>query len=192
MKILLSIFILIFSTNLYADNDLSKAFGQKLRYSVDEPKEPFNEIPFKPTDEQKFKLFDNYYLSVTPKTNKIYAIVASGPLYSTCDKDVVLMDRLLKKKYDFEDVKIKQSESVSLNDKKGNPVFDKNFIIEYELLTTKIYMICNPEENKISVSYIDNEMAEKSREEERDIFIKGVDEKLQELEKDESFNTRGL
>lgn len=192
MKRFLAIGLILCSSFVYADNDVAKAFGQKLRYHYDEAKDVFVDIPFTPADDQKFKLFTDYTISITPKTNKIYSITGSGPLYTTCNQDVVIMNKFLNRKYEFKKVKTDLAEVVNYKNNKGKDVSDKKFIIVYTLVSTDIYLTCEPEENKLSISYVDNDMALTAREEESDLFVKSIDKNIKELEKDENFNIKGL
>lgn len=191
MKYIFSLLLLSFSMTSFAD-DVSKAFGQKLRYFHENAVEPFNEIPFTPEDKDKFLLFDKYFISVTPKTNKIYAVIANGPLHSTCIKDIVIIHRLLDKKYEFEKIETDKSEIVEYEDSKGNKLSDKEFVISYALNTTNIFLTCEPQNNKISLIYSDKKLAKQSREEEQEIFLKEIDKEMQALENIDGYSIKGL
>ena len=53
-------------------------------------------------------------------------------------------------------------------------------------------MTCDRERDNISISYVDNELAIKSREEYKALFEKNINLKMKELEKEEKINVKGL
>jgi hypothetical protein len=171
--------------------DVTNAFGYKLRYSQEEAQEPFKKIEVTPEKDRQFFMFTEYHLSVTPKTKKIYSINASGKVLTSCEEDVALIDKFLNKKYDFYKVDIVTDKSKEIK-LKGDIIKDKDIAYIYDLLTTRVYLTCDREQNNISISYVDNELAIKSREEYKDLFEKNINLKMKELEKEEKINVKGL
>lgn len=176
-------------------DDVSAAFGYKLRYfyeAAKDTKDPLNKINITPEAEYRFLMFTEYSLSVTPKTNKIYSINAKGEVASSCQEDTLIIEELLKRKYDFFDIEDKVDEHVTIQKDDGTIEKDRNIAKIYELNKTRIYLTCNREKNVIGISYVDNEMAIKSTEESSVIFDKGIKEKVKEFEKKEKFSIKGL
>jgi hypothetical protein len=171
--------------------DVTNAFGYKLRYSQEDAKEPFKKIEVTPEKDRQFFMFTEYHLSVTPKTKKIYSINASGKVLTSCEEDVALIDKFLNKKYDFYKVDIVTDKSKEIK-LKGDIIKDKDIAYIYDLLTTRVYLTCDREQNNISISYVDNELAIKSREEYKELFEKNINLKMNELEKEEKINIKGL
>jgi len=171
--------------------DVTNAFGYKLRYSQEDAQEPFKKIEVTPEKDRQFFMFTEYHLSVTPKTKKIYSINASGKVLTSCEEDVALIDKFLNKKYDFYKVDIVTDKSKEIK-LKGDIIKDKDIAYIYDLLTTRVYLTCDREKNNISISYVDNELAIKSREEYKALFEKNINLKMKELEKEEKINVKGL
>lgn len=194
MKKILLLLAALSTTSVMAGDvtDVSSAFGFKLRYFKEDAKEPFKKIDVTPEKEDQFFMFSEYNLSVTPKTNKIYAINASGQIVTSCEEDVALIDRFLKKKYDFNDVNVITDTTKEIKLKGKEIVKDKDIAYIYELSKTRIYLTCDREMNNLSISYVDNELAVKSREEAAKLFNKNINLKMKELEKEEKINIKGL
>lgn len=171
--------------------DVTNAFGYKLRYFQEDAKEPFKKIEVTPEKDRQFFMFTEYHLSVTPKTKKIYSINASGKVLTSCEEDVALIDKFLNKKYDFYKIDIVTDKSKEIK-LKGDVVKDKDIAYIYDLLTTRVYLTCDREQDNISISYVDNELAIKSREEYKTLFEKNINSKIKELEKEEKINVKGL
>lgn len=171
--------------------DVTNAFGYKLRYFQEDAKEPFKKIEVTPEKDRQFFMFTEYHLSVTPKSKKIYSINASGKVLTSCEEDVALIDKFLNKKYDFYKVDIVTDKSKEIK-LKGDIIKDKDIAYIYDLLTTRVYLTCDREKNNISISYVDNELAIKSREEYKALFEKNINLKMKELEKEEKINVKGL
>lgn len=171
--------------------DVTNAFGYKLRYFQEDAKEPFKKIEVTPEKDRQFFMFTEYHLSVTPKTKKIYSINASGKVLTSCEEDVALIDKFLNKKYDFYKIDIVTDKSKEIK-LKGDVVKDKDIAYIYDLLTTRVYLTCDREQDNISISYVDNELAIKSREEYKILFEKNINSKIKELEKEEKINVKGL
>jgi hypothetical protein len=193
MKKILLLLAALATTSVMAGEtkDVTNAFGYKLRYSQEDAQEPFKKIEVTPEKDRQFFMFTEYHLSVTPKTKKIYSINASGKVLTSCEEDVALIDKFLNKKYDFYkiDVVTDKSKEIKL---KGDVIKDKDIAYIYDLLTTRVYLTCDREQNNISISYVDNELAIKSREEYKALFEKNINLKMQELEKEEKINVKGL
>lgn len=194
MKKILLLLAALSTTSVMAGdvNDITSAFGFKLRYFKEDAKEPFKKIDVTPEKEDQFFMFTEYNLSVTPKTNKIYAINASGQIVTSCEEDVALIDRFLKKKYDFNDVNVITDTTKEIKLKGKELIKDKDIAYIYDLSTTRIYLTCDREMNNLSISYVDNELAVKSREEAAKLFNKNINLKMKELEKEEKINIKGL
>lgn len=194
MKKILLLLAALSTTSVMAGdvNDITSAFGFKLRYFKEDAKEPFKKIDVTPEKEDQFFMFTEYNLSVTPKTNKIYAINASGQIVTSCEEDVALIDRFLKKKYDFNDVNVITDNTKEIKLKGKELIKDKDIAYIYDLSTTRIYLTCDREMNNLSISYVDNELAVKSREEAAKLFNKNINLKMKELEKEEKINIKGL
>lgn len=171
--------------------DVTNAFGYKLRYFQEDAKEPFKKIEVTPEKDRQFFMFTEYHLSVTPKSKKIYSINASGKVLTSCEEDVALIDKFLNKKYDFYKIDIVTDKSKDIK-LKGDVVKDKDIAYIYDLLTTRVYLTCDREQDNISISYVDNELAIKSREEYKTLFEKNINSKIKELEKEEKINVKGL
>lgn len=171
--------------------DVTNAFGYKLRYFQEDAKEPFKKIEVTPEKDRQFFMFTEYHLSVTPKSKKIYSINASGKVLTSCEEDVALIDKFLNKKYDFYKIDIVTDKSKEIK-LKGDVVKDKDIAYIYDLLTTRVYLTCDREQDNISISYVDNELAIKSREEYKILFEKNINSKIKELEKEEKINVKGL
>lgn len=171
--------------------DVTNAFGYKLRYFQEDAKEPFKKIEVTPEKDRQFFMFTEYHLSVTPKSKKIYSINASGKVLTSCEEDVALIDKFLNKKYDFYKIDIVTDKSKEIK-LKGDVVKDKDIAYIYDLLTTRVYLTCDREQDNISISYVDNELAIKSREEYKTLFEKNINSKIKELEKEEKINVKGL
>lgn len=76
---------------------------------------------------------------------------------------------------------------------KGDTVIkDKDIAYIYDLSKTRVYLTCDRERDNISISYVDNELAIKSREEYKALFEKNINLKMKELEKEEKINVKGL
>lgn len=172
--------------------DITSAFGYKLRYSQEDAKEPLKKISVTPEKENRFFMFTEYNLSVTPKTKKIYSINASGEVMTSCEEDVALIDKFLNKKYNFHDVDVVTDKEKEIKLKGDTIIKDKDIAYIYDLLTTRVYLTCDREQNNISISYVDNELAIKSREEANEIFNKNLNLKMKELEKESKVNIKGL
>lgn len=172
--------------------DITSAFGYKLRYSQEDAKEPLKKISITPEKENRFFMFTEYNLSVTPKTKKIYSINASGEVMTSCEEDVALIDKFLNKKYNFHDVDVVTDKEKEIKLKGDTIIKDKDIAYIYDLLTTRVYLTCDREQNNISISYVDNELAIKSREEANEIFNKNLNLKMKELEKESKVNIKGL
>jgi hypothetical protein len=97
----------------------------------------------------------------------------------------------LNKKYDFYKIDIVTDKSKEIK-LKGDVVKDKDIAYIYDLLTTRVYLTCDREQDNISISYVDNELAIKSREEYKTLFEKNINSKIKELEKEEKINVKGL
>lgn len=192
-KILLFLAALSTTTVMAGETkDITSAFGYKLRYSQEDAKEPFKKIAVTPEKESRFFMFTEYNLSVTPKTNKIYSINASGEVMTSCEEDVALIDKFLNKKYNFNDVDVVTDKEKEIKLKGDTVIKDKDIAYIYDLLTTRVYLTCDREQNNISISYVDNELAIKSREEANEIFNKNLNLKMKELEKESKVNIKGL
>lgn len=194
MKKILLFLAALSTTTLMAGEtkDITSAFGYKLRYSQEDAKEPFKKIAVTPEKESRFFMFTEYNLSVTPKTNKIYSINASGEVMTSCEEDVALIDKFLNKKYNFNDVDVVTDKEKEIKLKGDTVIKDKDIAYIYDLLTTRVYLTCDREQNNISISYVDNELAIKSREEANEIFNKNLNLKMKELEKESKVNIKGL
>lgn len=193
MKKILLLLAALSTTSVMAGEtkDITSAFGYKLRYFQEDAKEPFNKIEVTPEKENQFFMFTDYHLSVTPKTKKIYSINGSGKVLTSCEEDVALIDKFLNKKYDFYKIDIVTDKSKEIK-LKGDVVKDKDIAYIYDLLTTRVYLTCDREQDNISISYVDNELAIKSREEYKTLFEKNINSKIKELEKEEKINVKGL
>lgn len=194
MKKLLLLITALSVTSVMAGEttDITSAFGYKLRYSQEDAKEPFKKISITPEKENRFFMFTEYNVSVTPKTKKIYSINASGEVMTSCEEDVALIDKFLNKKYNFHDVDVVTDKEKEIKLKGDTVIKDKDIAYIYDLLTTRVYLTCDREQNNISISYVDNELAIKSREEANEIFNKNLNLKMKELEKESKVNIKGL
>lgn len=172
--------------------DVTNAFGYKLRYFQEDAKEPFKKIEVTPEKDRQFFMFTEYHLSVTPKSKKIYSINASGKVLTSCEEDVALIDKFLNKKYDFYKVDVVTDTTKEIKLKGDTVVKDKDIAYIYDLSKTRVYLTCDREKNNISISYVDNELAVKSREEYKTLFEKNINSKIKELEKEEKINVKGL
>lgn len=191
-KILLLLTALLTTSAIAGETkDVMNAFGYKLRYFQEDAKEPFKKIEVTPEKDKQFFMFTEYHLSVTPKSKKIYSINASGKVLTSCEEDVALIDKFLNKKYDFYKIDIVTDKSKEIK-LKGDVVKDKDIAYIYDLLTTRVYLTCDREQDNISISYVDNELAIKSREEYKTLFEKNINSKIKELEKEEKINVKGL
>jgi len=178
-----------------ASDDATGAFGYKLRYFYEEAKEtkdPLNKIVIKPESEYKFLMFNDYTLSVTPKTYKIYAINAIGKVFTSCQEDSLIIENFLKKKYEFSSTDRKIDEHVTVQKDDGNLEKDKNIATIYDLSKTRIYLTCNREKDIIAISYVDTEMAIQASLESQDMFDKNMADKIKALKDREDFNVKGL
>jgi len=193
MKKILLLLAALSTTSVMAGEtkDVTNAFGYKLRYFQEDAKEPFKKIEVTPEKDRQFFMFTEYHLSVTPKSKKIYSINASGKVLTSCEEDVALIDKFLNKKYDFYKIDIVTDKSKEIK-LKGDVVKDKDIAYIYDLLTTRVYLTCDREQDNISISYVDNELAIKSREEYKTLFEKNINSKIKELEKEEKINVKGL
>lgn len=193
MKKILLLLAALSTTSVMAGEtkDITSAFGYKLRYFQEDAKEPFKKIEVTPEKDRQFFMFTEYHLSVTPKSKKIYSINASGKVLTSCEEDVALIDKFLNKKYDFYKIDIVTDKSKEIK-LKGDVVKDKDIAYIYDLLTTRVYLTCDREQDNISISYVDNELAIKSREEYKTLFEKNINSKIKELEKEEKINVKGL
>lgn len=173
-------------------DDVTNAFGFKLRYFQEDAKEPYKKIDVVPEKENRFFMFTEYSLSVTPKTKKVYSINASGQVLTSCEEDVALIDKFLNKKYEFNAVDVVMDKAKEIKGKGKEIIKDKDIAYIYDLSTTRIYLTCDRELNNVSISYVDNELAIKSRAESESIFKKSINSKMKELEKQEDINIKGL
>lgn len=194
MKKILLLLAALSTTSVMAGEtkDITSAFGYKLRYFQEDAKEPFNKIEVTPEKENQFFMFTDYHLSVTPKTKKIYSINGSGKVLTSCEEDVALIDKFLNKKYDFYKVDVVTDTTKEIKLKGDTVVKDKDIAYIYDLSKTRVYLTCDREKNNISISYVDNELAVKSREEYKTLFEKNINSKIKELEKEEKINVKGL
>lgn len=194
MKKILLLLAVLSSTSIMAGDvsDVTNAFGFKLRYFKEDAEEPFKKIEVTPEKEKRFFMFTDYYLSVTPKTKKIYSINASGEVLTSCEEDAALIDKFLQKKYDFNNVDIVADTTKEIKIKGDKIIRDKDIAYIYDLSKTRIYLTCDRELNNITISYVDNELAIKSREEYSDIFNNTINSKMKDLEKQENINIKGL
>ena len=105
---MVSILLLLGSSQAFAVEKITGAFGLKLGDELDSSssvigEKPFtnttNEYPFKP--KKPFRSFSRYGVSITPKTHLIYEISALGVMENksacTSEQDVIMS--LLEKKY---------------------------------------------------------------------------------------------
>ena len=192
-KILLFLAALSTTTAMAGETkDVNSAFGFKLRYFQEDAKEPFKKIEVNPEKESQFFMFTEYHLSVTPKTKKIYSINASGKVLTSCEEDVALIDKFLNKKYSFYKVDIVTDKTKEIKLKGDTVIKDKDIAYIYDLSKTRVYLTCDRERDNISISYVDNELAIKSREEYKALFEKNINLKMKELEKEEKINVKGL
>jgi hypothetical protein len=194
MKKIVVLLIALSTTSAWAGDfdDVTNAFGFKLRYFQEDAKEPYKKIDVVPEKENRFFMFTEYSLSVTPKTKKVYSINASGQVLTSCEEDVALIDKFLNKKYEFNAVDVVMDKAKEIKGKGKEIIKDKDIAYIYDLSTTRIYLTCDRELNNVSISYVDNELAIKSRAESESIFKKSINSKMKELEKQEDINIKGL
>lgn len=194
MKKIVLLLIALSGTSVLAGDldDVTNAFGFKLRYFQEDAKEPYKKIDVVPEKENRFFMFTEYSLSVTPKTKKVYSINASGQVLTSCEEDVALIDKFLNKKYEFNSIDVVLDKEKEIKGKGKEIIKDKDIAYIYDLSTTRIYLTCDRELNNVSISYVDNELAVKSRTESDNLFKKSINSKMKELEKQEDINIKGL
>lgn len=160
-------FICMVSFNTYAD-DISGAFGLKFNDKIEKANKSLDKYKVKP--EKRFELFDEYFVSLTPKTKKIYSITGSGEVSSSCREDMNLIKTLLEDKYpDFESIKI------FTQDMATNPYR----AVTFKKDKVKVILSCSEESERIAITYINFEV-EKEAEDER---LKIMEENIKSKQK---------
>lgn len=110
MKIKLASAFIIYSflcAASYAEDPINGAFGVKLGQSFNIQKSigkgslTDGTPMYKISPEKKFRTFSDYYVLITPKTNKIYSIWGIGNAGNdpSCKKEQALVMAILQKKY---------------------------------------------------------------------------------------------
>lgn len=100
-------FVLGIASSAEAEDKITGAFGIKLGQVFD-PSDAIGKgsltdgTPmYKFTPKKKFRSFSNYYVLITPKTHKVYAIWGIGNMENdpSCKKEQALVMAILQKKY---------------------------------------------------------------------------------------------
>jgi len=182
----LSLFFLSF--NLQA-KEIEGAFGLKFNSHKESEDKKTKKIKFIPEEGFEFLMFQNYYYSVTPKTNKIYSISAEGNIINGCNKDLAFINKIIKDKYDIES---NRKEIPLKFEKDGKIVKDSIVTYLFKENSKQIMLSCDPEEEIIIITYIELEAAAKAFKEAENLTNKELTKEIKKLKEDDKLNTKGL
>ena len=167
--ILASVLLASVSTSLSAEEKITGAFGVKFgqildSQSIEGTYERFGDDKYTYIfyPDKKFRSFSNYFISITPKTRKIYGVGAIGDMDddSTCEKEQALIMAIIKKKYRGEIEKHELfSQQTIVQDNRGiaticRGLSNVNLVITY--MDTKLSELAENERIDLESSKVDS------------------------------------
>lgn len=162
-------FICMVSFNTYAD-DINGAFGLKFNDKIEKANKSLDRYKIKP--EKRFELFNEYFVSLTPKTKRIYSITGSGEVSAGCREDMNLIKTLLEDKYpDFESIKIVTQDMAT------NPYR----AVTFKKDKVKVILSCSEENEKIAITYINFDIEKEAEDERFEIMEANIKSKQKKI-----------
>lgn len=188
MKAFIIVILFLISSSTYA-KDIDGAFGIKFNSVEKKDLGTSKKIPFVPEEGYEFLMFKNYFYSITPKSNKVYVITAEGDIINGCNKDLGIISKIIKNKYE-----IQPSKSVTRikYEKEGEIISDFLTTYTFRKSDKQILLSCDPEDSLIVITYMDIDTAMKAASENDTIVDKNIDKKIKEMKKDDKYKTKGL
>jgi hypothetical protein len=187
-KILIFLSLLIFASTLQA-KEIEGAFGLKFNSHKESEDKKTKKVKFIPEEGFEFLMFQNYYYSTTPKTNKIYSISAEGSIINGCNKDLAFINKIIKDKYDIES---NRKEIPVKFEKDGDIIKDSIVTYLFKDNSKQIMLSCDPEEEIIIITYIELETAAKAFKEAEKLTNKELTKEIKKLKEEDKLNTKGL
>ncbi len=187
-KILVFFALIIFSATLQA-KEIEGAFGINFNSHKESEDKKTKKISFIPEEGFEFLMFQKYYYSVTPKTNKVYLISAEGNIINGCNKDLGFINKIIKDKYDIES----NRKNIPIKFEKDGKII-RDYIVTYLFKdnSKQIMLSCDPEEEIIIITYIELETAAKAYKEDEKLTNKELTKEIKKLKEEDKLNTKGL
>lgn len=188
MKIFLFFCLALISISAQS-REIEGAFGLKFNSYKEIETKQYKKIKFIPEEGFEFLMFQNYFYSVTPKTNKIYSITAEGSVINNCQKDLGIINKIIKDKYDIQSTK---KESPVKYEKDDELVYD--FMITYSFRSDdkQILLTCDPEYKTIVITYMDINAVTSAVEEAETLLNKDIKSEIKKLKEEDKYKTRGF
>jgi hypothetical protein len=188
MKILLCLLLVLTSISVRSA-EIEGAFGLKFNAYNEIKTKQYKKVKFIPEAGLEFLMFQDYFYSVTPKTNKIYSITAEGSVINNCQKDLGIINKIIKDKYSIQSSK---KESQIKYEKEEKIVYD--FMITYSFRSNdkQILLTCDPEYETIIITYMDILAVTNALKESESVLNKEIKTEIQKLKKEDKYKTNGF
>lgn len=169
--------------------ELDGAFGVKFNSKQNIVNGKYKDVSFTPDSGYEFLMFDNYSYSLTPKTGKVYSISATGGILNNCNKDLGVINKIIQDKYEVKSLKREVPIKYVVDNKNLN---DSIVTYSFKVDKNRILLSCDPEYNKIFITYIDIDAVRLSYEETNKILNKEISKEIKKMKKDKVYQVKGL